>query len=58
LFGRDAPEAHTLVSEEHCRSSQEELPELQDRIKPPALEKQDATAKEANGSKENVVIAS
>jgi hypothetical protein len=56
LLGGDAPQAHTLVGEENGRSSQQKLAELQDRIQAPTLEKQNATAKQANGGKEDVVI--
>jgi hypothetical protein len=56
LLGGDAPQAHTFIGEENGRSSQQKLAELQDRIQPPTLEKQNATTEEANGGKEDVVI--
>ena len=56
LFGGDAPQAHTFIGEENGRSSQQKLAELQDRIQAPTLEKQNATAQEANGGEEDVVI--
>jgi hypothetical protein len=56
LLGGDAPEAHTFVSKEHGRTSQQELAELEDRIQAPALEEQDAAAQQADSSKKDVVI--
>jgi hypothetical protein len=56
LLGGDAPQAHTLIGKENRRSSQQKLAKLQDRIQAPALEKQNATAQQANGGKEDVVV--
>jgi hypothetical protein len=56
LLGGDAPQTHTFVGEEDGRSSQEELAELKNRIQAPTLEKQNATAEQANGGEKDVVI--
>jgi hypothetical protein len=56
LLGGDAPQAHTFVGEENGRTSQQKLAELEDRIQAPTLEKQNATAQQANGGEEDVVI--
>jgi hypothetical protein len=56
LLGGDAPQAHTLVGKENGRSRQQKLAELKDGIQAPALEKQNASAEQANGCEEDVVI--
>ena len=52
LLGGDAPQAHTFIGEENGRSSQQKLAELQDRIQPPTLEKQNASTEQADGGEE------
>jgi hypothetical protein len=56
LFRRDTPQPNTFVGEKHCGSGQEELAELKNGIKAPALKKQNPAAEESDCSKENVVI--
>jgi len=57
LLGGHTTQAHAFVSEKHRGACQKELAELQDWIKPPTLEKQNAAAEQAYGGKEHVVIA-
>jgi hypothetical protein len=57
LLGGDAPEAHALIGKKHRGAGQEKLAELEDRIEPPALKKQDAAAEKAHGGEENVIVA-
>jgi len=56
LLGGDAPEAHALIGKKHCGAGQEKLAELEDRIEPPALKKQDAATQKADGGEENIVV--
>jgi hypothetical protein len=44
LLCRDPAQAHTFVGEEHGGAGQQKLSELKDRIEPPTLEKEDASA--------------
>jgi hypothetical protein len=57
LFRRDAAQSHALVGEEHRGACQQELTELEDRIQPPALEKQNAAAQQTDRREKDVVIA-
>jgi hypothetical protein len=56
LFGGDTPKSDAFISEEHGGTRQQELTELQDRIKTPTLKKENAAAEKADRCKENVVI--
>jgi hypothetical protein len=56
LLRGDPTQAHTLVGKEDRGSGQQKLAELENRIEPPTLEKQDATAQQADGGKKHVVI--
>jgi hypothetical protein len=57
LLGGHPPQPHALIGEENGGTSQQKLAELQDWIETPALEKEDAAAEQADGGKENVVVA-
>jgi hypothetical protein len=57
LLGGNTAQTNALVSKEDRRSRQQELTKLQDRVEAPALEKEDAAAKQADGRKKHVVIA-
>jgi hypothetical protein len=56
LLRRDAPQANAFVREKHCGARQQKLAELKNRIKAPALKKQDSAAEKSDCGKENVVI--
>ena len=56
MLRRDAPQANAFVREKHCGARQQELAELKNRIKAPALKKQDSTAEKSDCGKKNVVI--
>jgi hypothetical protein len=56
LLRRDASQANAFVRKKHCRACQQELPELKNRIKAPALKKEDSSAEKSDCGKENVVI--
>jgi hypothetical protein len=57
LLGGHPPQPHALVGEEDGGAGQQELAELEDRIEPPALKKENAAAEQAHGGEEDVVIA-
>jgi hypothetical protein len=56
LFRRDAPQTNAFVREKHCGAGQQKLAELKNRIKAPALKKQNSSAEKSDCGKENVVI--
>jgi hypothetical protein len=57
LLRRHATQPNALVAEEDGGSGQQELTELEDRIKAPALKKENAAAEKPNGGKKHVVVA-
>ena len=57
MLSRDPTQANAFVSEKDRSAGEQELPELQNRIEPPSLEKQDSAAEKTDGRKENVVVA-
>ena len=56
LLRRDTPQANAFVREKYCGAGQQKLAELKNRIKAPALKKEDSSAKKSDCGKENVVI--
>lgn len=56
LLRRDAPQTNAFVREKHCGAGQQKLAELKNRIKAPALKKQNSSAEKSDCGKENVVI--
>tara|TARA_B100000405_G_scaffold165624_1_gene115756 strand:- start:194 stop:796 length:603 start_codon:yes stop_codon:yes gene_type:complete len=56
LLGGDAAKPNAFVGEEHGCSCQQELPELKNRVETPALEEEDAAAKQPDGCEEHVVV--
>ena len=56
LLGGDPPQAHAFVGEENGGAGQQKLAELEDGIKPPALEKEDPATEQAHRRKKHVVV--
>ena len=56
LFGGDPAQPNTFVGKENSCPCQKKLSELKNGIQSPALEEKDASAQQADGSEEDVVI--